>query len=139
MYCVDTTFLIDFFKKKIVLDGNLTKILNEKVLITPITIFELFHGIYKLKRKVPTFNLKKREKEIKDLTKYFEIHDFDYKAAIKAAEILDYLEKRGEIVELNDIMIASIGIVNNFKIIITRNEKHFKKIPEIQIQSYSII
>ncbi len=138
MYCLDTTFLIDFLKKRIDINNKLETILKDKVSITPFSVFELYYGIYKLKFKVPNFNFGKRENEIQHFIKNFQLINYNRKAAVKTAEILSYLENKGKILDIIDIMIASTAIVNDYKIIITRNERHFERIPDIQIQSYNI-
>lgn len=61
----------------------------------------------------------------------FQLYDYDDRAALKTAEILDFLEEKGTIIDLVDIMIASISLVNGFKTIITNNISHFNRIPDI--------
>lgn len=63
MYCLDTTFLIDWVRERIKITKNIKNILNsnEIIAITPFSIFELYHGIYSLKRKDPNFNFRKEK------------------------------------------------------------------------------
>jgi len=77
------------------------------------------------------------QKEINS-KKIFQIINYNDKAAIKTAEVLDFLESEGKIIDLIDIMIASAALVNNLKTIITRNKSHFNKIPGISVIGYEI-
>ena len=138
MFCVDTTFVIDFFKKRVEIDENLEKLLEQKLMITPFSIFELYDGLYKLKRKRKDYNFKKKDSEFQEFIKIFEIINYNFNTAKKTAEISNYLESVGKIIDIVDIMIASTAIVNKCSKIITRNEKHFKNIPEIKTISYNL-
>jgi len=138
MICLDTTFLIDFLKERIIITEEINNSLKNTAAITPFSIFELYHGIYRLKRKEPDFDFDKREREILNFIKIFQIINYNDKAAIKTAEVLDFLESEGKIIDLVDIMIASAALVNDFKTIITRNESHFNKIPGISVIGYEI-
>lgn len=73
--------------------------------------------------------------KICDFLSEFEIYPFDSRAAMMAAFLRGFLEKKGELVELADIMIASIAIVNSEKLL-TRNLKHFKRIPFLKIEEW---
>ena len=99
MICLDTTFLIDFLKKRIEIDDKVKHILKKSLALTSFSIFELYFGIYKLKTKNSNFNFKKKEKEIQNLIKGFEILNFNNKSAMKTAEILNELEHKGQIID----------------------------------------
>ena len=62
-----------------------------------------------------------------------EIYNFDLLASEKAAEIFVRLSTDGKMLELMDIMIASIAITNN-ETLITNNIKHFDRIKELKIE-----
>jgi len=139
MYCLDSTFIMDYLNKKINLTDQLRTILSSKLYITPFSLFELYYGIYKLKTKNPNFNFERREKEILSFTNKFQLINYTKAAAIKSAEILNRLETSGKIIEIVDIMIASTAIVHQCTTILTRNEDHFKRIKELHTQSYELI
>jgi len=71
MICLDTTFLIDFLKERIIITEEINNFLKNTVAITPFSIFELYHGIYRLKRMEPDFDFDKREKKILNFIKIF--------------------------------------------------------------------
>ncbi len=81
MYCLDTEFLIAYFKKRIAINDIIQKIFSNNVFITSLSIFELYYGIDKIKLKDEKFNYKKREKQIQDFLKNVLIINFDIKAA----------------------------------------------------------
>ena len=72
-------------------------------------------------------------KSLMSLLSNLEIYDFDIESSKKAAEIFDYLKTRGEIIDLADIMIASIAIEHN-ESLLTQNTSHFKRIPNLRIE-----
>ena len=53
----------------------------------------------------------------------------------KAAEIYADLRKRGELIGDADILIAATAIVNKLGIV-TNNEKHFQRIPELHVENW---
>jgi len=139
MICLDTSFLIDLFKERIKISDKLKEHLKDNLVITPFSIFELYHGMYRLKRKEPAFNLIRRRENLKTLYNKFTILDFNLDAAVKSAEILNSLEAKGQVIDLVDIMITSIALVQNCHTIITRNVDHFQRISDLKIISYDLI
>jgi tRNA(fMet)-specific endonuclease VapC len=55
--------------------------------------------------------------------------------AILAGQIETELTKKGEIIETEDIMIGAIAKKHN-QTILTRNLKHFNRIPDLSIETY---
>lgn len=54
---------------------------------------------------------------------------------MKSTNYETIIENEGEIIDIEDIMIGAIAKRNN-ETIITRNKKHFEKIPGLKIASY---
>ena len=135
MVCLDTTFLIDVIhgeKKVEELEDELDNGSN-KIFITSLSIAELIKGL-NLKKNSIFVNTKEKEK-IKYFISEIDILSFDKESAIIAGEIEADLINHGEIIGVEDIMIASICIKNNERLI-TRNKKHFEKIKDLKIKSY---
>ena len=61
--------------------------------------------------------------------------DLDKNSAILAAKIEADLRNNGEIIDVEDIMIAAISINNN-ETLVTRNKKHFERIKDLKIETY---
>jgi predicted nucleic acid-binding protein len=128
MVCLDTDVIIDFLKEEKYAYDLMLKLKEDEELISTTTInaFELYRG-----------NKKLSDKSNKDSVDIFlnnvKIHDFEIEASKKAAEIFEELKAKGEILELADIMIASIVITKN-ESLLTRNSKHFERIKELKIE-----
>ncbi len=100
---LDTSVLIDIFRGNKKTLEELKKYKEEIFAITSITLFELWQG-----------KLKEVEKFVLDnLPKY----PFDEKSAKLAGIILKELKEIGKIPEIQDLLIASICIANNSKLI----------------------
>ena len=131
MVCLDTNFIIDILhgndlvkKKKLELDEAGTLIYTP----APVVV-ELIAGAH-LKGK--------KEKEIEEIKKFLSttfILPLNYECAIKAGEIVSDLMQRGILIGIEDAMIAAIAIKNN-EPLVTKNLKHFERIPELKIEGY---
>tara|TARA_Y100000310_G_scaffold345501_2_gene465692 strand:- start:92 stop:472 length:381 start_codon:yes stop_codon:yes gene_type:complete len=124
---IDSDVLIDFLKDDKRTVAKIKEIEEvEELKTTSINTFEILKGF---------FALNKKEENIINFINNLMILDFDFQSSEKAAEIFDELRKRGEIIDTLDLFIASIAIVNN-ETLITRNSKHFQRIPELKITEF---
>ena len=126
MVCLDSDIIIDFLRNE---KNAVRKIkeLQEKdseLSTTSINSFELFKGALSSKQD-------SRDVLIGFLLN-LKILGFNFEASEKAAEIFEELKNKGESVDILDLMIASIAIVNN-QALMTRNIKHFEKIPNLKL------
>jgi len=130
MIGLDTTALIDLFKGDEDIKELLKKI-DEPIILNQISYLELMFGL-------DSFNLNhKFEEEFYDnLFNYFMNLNLNFSSCKKAREVLWNLKRRGEIIEDFDCAIAGIFLTNNVNKIITRNIKHFEKIPGLNVISY---
>lgn len=122
---LDSDILIDFLKKEKNVVERLTGMDSQLFSITSINSFELFRGLTK--------NDLLEESKVSLFLKNFNVIDFDYESSQKAAEIFNFLSSKGEIIELPDIMIAAICIENQ-EPLLTKNTKHFSRIPELKLE-----
>ena len=90
---------------------------------------ELILGALKSKRR--NENLK----FINTFLSYFEIVPFGDNESEIYAEIRANLEKEGKIIGPNDLIIASTVMANN-GILITNNEKEFKRVKNLRIKNW---
>ena len=133
MVCLDTDFLIDVIKGK--LDERFSSILDgdESIKIASPSIIELIKGLH-LERNLR--NIKKGEIEkIDKVLNSITVLDLNRESARRAGKIEADLENRGEIIDIEDIMIGAIAIENDEKIL-TRNKKHFNKIEGLKVEGY---
>lgn len=135
MICLDSTFLIDFLRD----DGETRTVaekleLNGKLSTTEINAFEIASGI-----EQSDLSDDKKEKKMKQAEALFnrvELFSLDHEAALKAAEIIGELKRKGKSIDTLDSLVASIAITNGCEVIVTRNEKHFEPIEEVGVKSY---
>jgi predicted nucleic acid-binding protein len=59
----------------------------------------------------------------------------DLESAFLAGDIQKELIRKGEIIDPEDCMIAGIALKSN-EPLLTRNLKHFKRIPGLQVETY---
>lgn len=125
MYLLDTDVVVDHLReKKPVLDS----LLSEDLYITTISVAELFHGIYNSSKKKEN-----TEKLIKFLSNV-EILTIDLNVCDTFGMLKAKLKKEGNLIDNMDLFIASICLRNGL-ILITNNEKHFKKVKTLKILS----
>ena len=129
---LDTSFIVDVLRGENNDVKNKTLELDKKFevkAVTSITIMELWRGAM-------LSNAQTKEKEkINEILDSVLIYNFTEREAKKAAEIESGLIQQGKRIEIEDIMIASIALIRNEKIL-TRNIKHFQDIKGLSIESY---
>ena len=124
---LDSDIIIDFLRRESYAIEKIKKLREREInlLTTSINTFELFRGFV---------TSKKYSIEILyNLLDNLKILNFNVESSKKAAEIFEYLKSNGELVDLADVMIAATVIVNN-ETLLTKNIKHFKRIPELIIE-----
>lgn len=131
MVCLDTSFIIDVLKgdKKLIDIENELDEKNEDILVPAPAVSELIKGAY-LSSKPE----KEKEKIIDFLSKLI-VLSFDKDSAIISGKIEAELIKRGMKIDLEDIMIASVSMRNEEKLL-TTNKKHFDRIEGLAVEGY---
>jgi predicted nucleic acid-binding protein len=126
---LDTSFLIDIFRNEPAAVKHLDHLEQEDLLqITAPTIMELWLGALQS-------NAPEREKaRIEEFLEALLVLSFDMRAAKEAAEIEAALLKKGQMIDIEDTMIAGIARSHGEKIV-TRDE-HFKRIVGLKIETY---
>ncbi len=127
---LDTCFIIDLLNSE---EGAVRKAQefdkqNTSLFTTAVTVFEIWQGISDIKNK------QKREK-INVLLEGTGLLDLDQESAKIGGKIHGELYDHGISIQPEDSMIAGISLKHGKKIV-TRNVKHFSKIPEVRIESY---
>ena len=130
MVCLETDFLVDLLRNKKEAILKLEELVqkNSGISVTPISLTELFHGAFKSKNQLNVENVEK-------IMAGVELLDFDFFASKKAGELIAFLEEKGEKIGDNDTITAAIALRHGEKII-TRNAKHFDRIPGIKAIGY---
>jgi len=139
MIFLDTSSAIHILNGNESLKNVIDKFRTDKFGITSPTIFELYHGIYKLrflKKKIPEQNFENLLEDLEDFIKQLHVFSLNERAANLGAKIHMELKGKGQEIDVFDCLIAAIIITNDFKQIITRNQKHFEKIKELVLYTF---
>ncbi len=127
---LDTSFLIDLFKNKpeaLRKAQELDKT-SQPIRTTSITVFELWQGLEDLQNPI-------KRNRMEQFLNSQGLLQFDIESAKKAGIIYAQLERRGEIIEEGDCMIAGIALHHN-EPLLTRNTKHFQRIKGLKVVTY---
>ncbi|MEK6860044.1 MAG: type II toxin-antitoxin system VapC family toxin [Nanoarchaeota archaeon] len=130
MIGLDTDTIIDIFKDDFKL-SELIKSLEEDLCSTIINYQELIFGL--------DFNNKKHLEEGEYYDSLFDkiiLLNLDKDACKKTNEIIRNLLAKGNPIGEFDCMIAGIFLKNGVNKIVTRNVKHFEKVPGLKVISY---
>ena len=130
-YYLDSNICIYFLKgihpelKQRILSEN-----PNNIKIPSIIKAELLHGAEKSQR---------REENLKIITNFlfpFEIIGFNDAESIEYSKIRSDLEKRGEVIGPNDIIVAATVKANN-GILVTNNMKEFERVKNLRLEDWS--
>ncbi len=128
---LDTCFIIDVMNEDSGAVDKLHDLISkqEPLIVTSITIFELFSGLSQSKRPI-----NEKHKIINTLRNML-INSLDEVSAEKAGIIDGDLIKKGSQITPLDVMIAGITLNKN-ETLLTRNIKDFNKIKGLEIETY---
>ena len=126
----DTTTLIDFFRDNKDLKQLLDNI-GDSFCTTLINYQEIIFGI-----DISNNAFSEESYFYESLFNDLILITIDKNSCNRASEIYWYLKKNGKIIDKFDCMIAGIFLSNGINKIITRNSKHFEKIPGLKVLSY---
>lgn len=126
---VDTDILIDLLRKKDYAVSLVKKFEEESELATSaINAFELYRGAYKSR------NQEKNLASVKGLLNSLRMLNTDEDSMEIAGKITAGLERDGNMMDIRDLLIASIALVNGFGVL-TNNVAHFKRIKYLRVVS----
>ncbi len=129
---LDTTVLIDVLKGDTAAVGKVEELRENSVVYTSsVNIYEILRGI-----KLLPSNQERHLAALRLLISNVHLLEFDLKAAEEASNIYATLRKKGIAIDHPDYLIAGVSLANGVNTIITRNEKHFKKVPGMKVVSY---
>ena len=102
----------------------------DQLCISVITYAELIYG-------VEHSSSKKINKLIVDqFVQHLSIIDWDKKAAEHYGNIREFLQARGNVIGAMDMMIAAHARSRKM-IMVTNNERHFKRVPKLKIENWA--
>jgi len=99
--------------------------------LSPVTVAELVHGIYRA--KVPEASQRRRE-YIEELVGLVPVHPVTNQTAWLVGQIEGEEAAKGNVLPFNDLMIAVAAIEQGYAVR-TGNLRHFRKIPGLKVVS----
>lgn len=130
MVCLDTSFIIALLRREDNAEKELERVTvqNQRLSTTPITVCELFKGVYRSK------NSANEAEKIKGLLTYLEILEFNVDACERYGQLINTKILQSSPIGDMDVMIAAIALTHN-EPLITRNLRHFERIPDLSVKS----
>ncbi len=130
MYLLDTDTIIYSLKGNQIVNKMLKKHLYDPRKISVITLMELDYGAYK-SQKVES-NIAK----VKTLETSLDILPVNQELVEVFGMLKSRLEKVGTVLDDFDLILASTSLSHNL-ILVTNNEKHFKRIKGLKIENWT--
>ncbi|MFH2112703.1 MAG: type II toxin-antitoxin system VapC family toxin [Candidatus Bathyarchaeota archaeon] len=131
MKLVDTTFLIDLLR------GDPGAVEAAEALereggaaTTSVNVYELFTGIYNVA------DAERRAEQAERLVGRLEVFSLDEASAKTAAAMTARQNRSKEPLDVLDTLIASTSIAHGCRTILTRNIRHFNRMPGVQAETY---
>lgn len=130
MYMLDTDICIYIIKRKPRSAlRRLESLRPGELAMSAITFAELMNGAKKSQQ------VEANVAKLNELAELIEIRSFDQKAAIFYGDIRSTLEKKGNIIGSNDLLIAAHALSLDW-ILVTNNEKEFKRVDGLRIENW---
>ena len=130
-YMLDTDICIYIIKRepKSALE-RLEMLQPGQLTMSAITFAELMNGARKSQ------HIESNISKLNELAELIEICPFDQKAAVFYGDVRSALEKKGETIGSNDLLIAAHALSLNL-ILVTNNEKEFKRVDGLKIENWA--
>jgi len=130
MYMLDTDICIYIIKRKPRSALRRLETLQPGALaMSAITFAELMNGAKKSQR------VEANVARLNELAELIEIQPFDQRAAICYGDVRSILEKKGNVIGSNDLLIAAHALSLDW-ILVTNNEKEFKRVDGLRIENW---
>ena len=133
MYLLDTDILSNLMKRSpsSVLVAKVSRVPAELQFTSSITLGELVYGAHRLRERTTVFMEKIEDILLPNLP----VLSFDVAAARRYGEIRAELERLGTPIGDADMRIAAIALSHDLKVV-TGNERHFQRVPELEIENW---
>ncbi len=100
-----------------------------EVSLSPITVAELVHGIYRA--RTPEAGQRRRA-YIQELVNLVPLHPVTLETAYLVGQVEGEEAARGNVLPFNDLLIAAAAIEQGYAVL-TENLRHFEKIPGLRV------
>jgi predicted nucleic acid-binding protein len=126
---LDTCFLVDLLRGD---PGAVEAAVKLKgAATTAVNVYELFFGVYNA-----AGDPERRAAEAERMVERLEVFPLGEDAAKASARVMFELYRGGEPVDAMDVFTACIGIQGGCSEVLTRNTRHFSRIPGIEPEMY---
>jgi predicted nucleic acid-binding protein len=102
---------------------------TERTYIAAITFAEMVHGA---EYADTPQRIEKRLQTLRDIEANFSILEFGRADASIYGRLLAFLERKGELIGLHDLMIAATALRHGLRVA-TLNSAHFRRIPDLEV------
>jgi tRNA(fMet)-specific endonuclease VapC len=135
MRIFDTTFLVDLVNEDPGSGKLAVKVEEEKSFkaISVVTVYEYLRGIHYAYSTTRQFS-EKLESAEKELSA-FQVVPFTHEVARQSAQLQAGLERKGEMLGINDLYIASTALWLKLTLV-TRDADDFRRVPGLKIETY---
>ena len=129
-YLLDTDWVINWMNGKKVFLEKIEELRNNGLAISIISMAEIYEGVYGSK------NPARHESVFTDFLSGVTIIELSEGVCKKFGELRNSMRKTGLLIGDFDLLIAATALENNF-ILLTDNEKHYKKIAGLSLKTSS--
>ena len=130
-YLLDTNTWIDYLKRGISpVAARLRQTPASDIAVCSVVWAELLHGARKYEKR------DERVERIERTLGPFRSLPFDDAAARRYAEIRDVLERRGEIIGPNDLLIAAIALSHDLTVV--TNNREFSRVNGLSVEDWTV-
>lgn len=130
IYMLDTDICIYIIKRK---PGSVVHRLEQlkpgELAMSAITFAELVNGAKKSKY------VEANMERLNDLSELIDVRPFDRQAALFYGSVRSSLEKRGEVIGGNDLLIAAHALSLDWTLV-TNNEKEFRRVEGLRVENW---
>lgn len=130
MFLIDTDIIIYSLKNNENVIRNFKRYSLEPKAVSVITIGELLYGAYKSQRKIENLGKVNRIADI------FPVIEISMTIIDTFAHLKSDLTTKGTVIDDFDLLIGATALSMNYTIV-TNNEKHFEKIPGLEIINWA--
>ena len=134
LYYLDTNICITCIRKSIKTENIVRRFIEYgyfNIKLSTIVIAELMHSAYKSKRTEETLS------DTEEFIAGFEIIPFDYDAAVAYGKIKASLERKGQVIGPNDMLIAAVALSRN-AVLVTNNTREFSRIDGLKLDDWTL-
>lgn len=130
-YLLDTNAWIQYLKSpNSPVEARLRETPVGEVLVCSVVLAELLHGALKYEKR------DERQARVERTLAPFRSLPFDDAAAQHYAQIRDELERRGEVIGPNDLLIAAIGLSHGLTVV--TNNSEFRRVTGLRVEDWSV-